>query len=328
MSPTRVTALMTRRRMLQATALAGGALAGRAAYDRFLGDVLFASQPAAPADALTAMRAQMGAAPIEPLALGDNLTMLSGPGGNVVVLNGPDGKIVVDTFVLPAWDRLKQALDGMGGASITLLINTHWHFDHTDNNANFRQAGATIVAHENTAKRLAESHDLLGMHFDPAPDAARPTQTFADRHVLAANGESLNLGAIPPAHTDTDIYIQFAKANVIHLGDTFFNGVYPVIDAGTGGSINGMIRAADLTLKSVDRTTRIVPGHGPLADRAALTRFRDMLVAVRDRVQTLKSGGRSLQETLAARPSAAFDATWGQGFMQPNDFLTIVYNTL
>ena len=328
MSPTRVTTLMTRRRMLQATALAGGALAARAAYGRFLGELLFASQPAAPADALTAMRAQMGAAPIEPVALGDNLTMLSGPGGNVVVLNGPDGKVVVDTFVLPAWDRLKQALDGMGSASITLLINTHWHFDHTDNNASFRQAGATIMAHENTAKRLAESHELLGMHFDPAPDAARPTQTFADRHVLSANGESLNLGAIPPAHTDTDIYIQYAKANVIHLGDTFFNGVYPVIDAGTGGSINGMIRAADLALKSVDRTTKIVPGHGPLADRAALTRFRDMLVAVRDRVQTLKSGGRSLQETLAARPSAEFDATWGQGFMQPNDFLALVYNTL
>ena len=188
MSPTRVTTLMTRRRMLQATALAGGALAGRAAYDRFLGDVLFASQPAAPADALTAMRAQMGAAPIEPVALGDNLTMLSGPGGNVVVLNGPDGKVVVDTFVLPAWDRLKQALDGMGGASTTLLINTHWHFDHTDNNANFRQAGADDRGpreHRQAAGRIARAAgDALrsGARRRTAdPDVRRPSRPRGQR---------------------------------------------------------------------------------------------------------------------------------------------------
>jgi glyoxylase-like metal-dependent hydrolase (beta-lactamase superfamily II) len=270
----------------------------------------------------------MAAAPIETVKLGGNLTMLSGPGGNVVVLYGTDGKIVVDTFVLPVWSALRKNIDGMGTAPITLLINTHWHFDHTDNNANFRQAGAGILAHENTAKRLSESHDLLGMHFEPAPATARPTQTFKDTHKMQANGEPVELGYIQPAHTDTDIYIHYTKSNVVHLGDCFFNGIYPFIDAGTGGNVNGMIAAADRALKLGDSSTRFVPGHGPLADRAALTKSRDMLVTVRDRVHKLKTSGRKLEEVLAAKPSADLDPTWGKGFMMPNDFLTIVYNTL
>ncbi len=289
-----------------------------------------AQQPAAapPADPLAAIRAQMAAAPIETVKLGVNLTMLSGPGGNVVVLHGGDGKIVVDTFVLPVWSALRKTIDGMGNAPIKLLINTHWHFDHTDNNANFRQAGAGILAHENTAKRLSESHDLLGMHFAPAPETARPTETFKDSHKMQANGEPVELGYIQPAHTDTDIYIHYTKSNVVHLGDCFFNGVYPVIDAGTGGNVNGMIAAADRALKMGDNSTRFVPGHGPLADRAALTSYRDMLVTVRDRVRKLKTSGRKLEEVQASKPSADFDATWGKGFMMPNDFLAMVYNTL
>jgi glyoxylase-like metal-dependent hydrolase (beta-lactamase superfamily II) len=270
----------------------------------------------------------MAAAPIETVKLGPNLTMLSGPGGNVVVLQGADGKIVVDTFVLPVWAALKKSIDSMGNAPIKLLINTHWHFDHTDNNANFRGAGAGILAHENTTKRLSEPHDLLGMHFDPAPATARPTQTFKDTHKMQANGEPVELGYIQPAHTDTDIYIHYTKSNVLHLGDCFFNGIYPFIDASTRGNVNGMIAAADRALKMTDNSTKIVPGHGPLADKAALTKYRDVLVTVRDRVQKLKTSGRKLEEVLAAKPSADFDATWGKGFMMPNDFLTIVYNTL
>ena len=130
------------------------------------------------------MRAQMGATPLETVKLSDNLTMLSGPGGNVVVLNGPDGKVVVDSFVQTAWAKLKQSLDGMGNGPIRWLIDTHWHFDHTDNNSNFRAAGAQILAHENTKKRLSETHDLLGMHFAPSPASALPTQTFTATHRL------------------------------------------------------------------------------------------------------------------------------------------------
>ena len=326
--------LTTRREMLRATgALAGGALLAKL----FPGSLLAgAARPfaypqqagAAPADPLAAMRAQMGATPLETVKLSDNLTMLSGPGGNVVVLSGPDGKVVVDTFVQTVWAKLKQSLDGMGNAPIRVLIDTHWHFYHTDNNSNFRAAGAQILAHENTRKRLSEPHDLLGMHFAPSPASALPTQTFTATHRMQANGENLALGYIPPAHTDTDIYIQYPRANVIHLGDTFFNGMYPFIDAGTGGTINGMIAAANRSLGMVDGSTKIVPGHGPLADRAALTRYRDVLVTVRDRVQKEKSAGKTVEEVVAAKPTAEFDAAWGMGFMQPDVFVTIVYNTL
>ncbi len=287
-----------------------------------------AQQPAKPADALAAMRAQIGAAPIESVTLADNLTLLSGPGGNVVVLNGRDGKLIVDSFVQPAWANLKQRIDGMSGGRVTALVDTHWHFDHTDNNANFRAQGAAIVAHANTKKRLTEPHDLLGAHFPPSPPEALPTQTFTATHSLDVNGEQVALGYIPPAHTDTDIYVRFTKANVLHLGDLFFNGMYPFIDAGTGGSINGMINGANLAMKLADGTTKIVPGHGPLGDRAALTKYRDVLVTVRDRVQKLKSSGQSVEQVIAAKPTAEFDDTWGKGFMNPTNFLTIVYNTL
>ncbi len=324
---------MTRRELLQSTGVVAGSTVVAGIFQGSLVERLLArsaQQPATapPSDPLAAIRAQMAAAPIETVKLGGNLTMLSGPGGNVAVLHGADGKIVVDTFVLPVWSALRKTIDGMGDVPIKLLINTHWHFDHTDNNANFRQAGAGILAHENTAKRLSESHDLLGMHFEPAPATARPTQTFKDTHKMQANGEAVELGYIQPAHTDTDIYIHYTKSNVMHLGDCFFNGVYPVIDAGTGGNVNGMIAAADRALKMGDNSTRFVPGHGPLADRAALTSYRDMLVTVRDRVRKLKTSGRKLEEVQASKPSAEFDATWGKGFMMPNDFLAMVYNTL
>jgi len=279
-------------------------------------------------DPLTQRRAQMGAIAIASTGLTDNLTMLSGPGGNVIVLDGPDGKLVVDTFVGPAWPALKQQLDGMGKAPVRLLIDTHWHFDHTDNNEQFRRTGAAILAQVNTKKRMAQTHDVLGLHFAPSPAAALPTQTFVDLHKLQLNGERVEAGRIPPAHTDTDAYVHFARGNVLHMGDVFFNGVYPFIDASTGGSINGQIAGAALGLKLSDNATKIVPGHGPVADKAALTAYRHMLVTVRDRVHKLKTAGRSLTEVTAARPTADLDAIWGKGFMPANDFVAIVYNTL
>lgn len=280
------------------------------------------------ADPLAERRAAIGATPIVSTKLADNLSMLSGPGGNVIVLNGSDGKLVVDSFVQPAWPSLKQLLDGLGKPPVKLLIDTHWHFDHTDNNQQFRQAGAAILAQVNTKKRMSQTHDLLGMHFTPSPAAALPTQTFVDLHKLQMNGERVEAGRIPPAHTDTDAYVHFARANALHMGDVFFNGIYPFIDASTGGSINGQIAGATLGLKLSDNATKIVPGHGPVADKAALTAYRDMLVTVRDRVQKLKTSGRSLADVTAAKPTADLDATWGKGFMSPNDFVAIVYNTL
>ena len=195
----------------------------------------FQAQAQTPTDAVAAYRAQMGAIPVETTKLTDSLAMLSGPGGNVLVINGPDGKVVVDSFVLPAFPNLRKALDGIGPAPVKVLIDTHWHLDHADNNENFRKAGAAVVAHENTRKRLTETHDLLGMHFPPAPAGALPTETFKDRKSIEANGEKIEIAYIPPAHTDTDVSIHCTKGNVLHLGDVFFNGVYPFIDASTGG---------------------------------------------------------------------------------------------
>jgi cyclase len=285
-------------------------------------------QSSAPADSLAITRAQMAATPIVSTRLMNVMTLLGGPGGNVIVQHGLDGKVVVDTFVQGAFAGLKQRLDALGPIPILYAIDTHWHFDHADNNESFRKAGATIIAHSNTAKRLSEPHDLLGMHFNPAPAGALPAETFAQTHQLRLNNEYIEMGYFPPAHTDTDIYVQFVLAEVLHLGDTFFNGMYPFIDAGTGGNINGMITAADQSLRMAGPRAKIVPGHGALADREALLKYRDMLVTVRDRVQKLKAAGRTAKEAVAAKPTADLDPAWGAGFIPPDAFVTSVYNTL
>jgi len=289
-----------------------------------------APQQSAPADAAAAFRAQMGANPIQAEKLAENLTMLAGPGGNVTVLNGPDGKIVVDTFVSPAWPKLKESLDAIGNAPVKTVVNTHWHFDHVDNNGPLHAAGATILAHENTKKRMAETHDLpvLGLHFPPSPADAWPAQTFAATHKLQANGETLALEHVAPAHTDTDIFIHFEKANVIQTGDLSFNGFYPYIDSGTGGKVSGMIAANDKILKLANNDTKIVPGHGPLATKADIVKFRDMLVTARERVAKLKAAGKSAQEAAAAKPFADLEDAWGKGFFNGDVFVQILYPAL
>jgi cyclase len=319
---------MTRREWLQNSGrLVGGALLATVAPSK----ILSTGNPVNPAvDAVAASRAKMAAIPIETGKLTDTLTLLSGPGGNVVVLNGPDGKLMVDTFVAPVWPQLKQRLDNLGKAPLNRVINTHWHFDHTDNNAQVRGIGALILAHENTKKRLSEPHDLvpLGMHFDPSPADALPQKTFSTTDELHFNGETLTLGYILPAHTDSDIFIHFERANVLHAGDVFFNSYYPFIDGGTNGSVHGMIRGATKLIAMADIKTRIVPGHGPLGDRASLIRFRDMLSEIYENVKEQKAAGHSLQEIVASKPSAQFDADWGKGLNSPDFFVELVYNTL
>jgi cyclase len=304
---------------------AAGILSGSALLFRYApGGALDAFQGNTP----DAVRAQMGGRPIQTTKLGERLVMLSGPGGNVVVLHGPDGKIVVDGFVKPAWPSLKAALDAIDGTPIKSLIDTHWHFDHADNNGNFRKAGAGVIAHENTTTRLTQPHDLIGMHFDPAPSAELPTQTFPVSLTLNANGEQTSLRYVPPAHTDTDIFVFFPKANVLHMGDVFFNGLYPFIDASTGGNIDGMVDGAQAGLKIATAQTKIVPGHGPLGSRASLEAYAHMLTTIRDTVRTAKQAGKSLAEVQAAKPSAAFDDAWGTGGMPPDGFVALVYSTL
>ena len=318
----------SRRAFLRATGAFGGAALLTHCTPGLVQAALARGLQAAPDPAVEKLRAQMGAAPIETTPLAEGLVMLSGPGGNVVVLPGKEGKVVVDGFVQPAWPRLKSTLDGIDGSPIRTLIDTHWHFDHADNNANFSGAGARVLAHANTRKRLGEAHDLLGMHFEPAPAAALPTDTFVDRRALTANGEQILLAYVPPAHTDTDILVHFTQANVLHMGDVFFNGSYPFIDASTRGNINGMISGADRALQMVNDLTKIVPGHGPLGDRGALQKYRTMLATIRDRVRARKTKGATLEEVQAAKPTAEFDAAWGKGMMGSEDFVGLVYSTL
>src|SRR5882724_6923244 len=332
----------SRREMLRGSVtLAGSALLAHLLSSTSLRASAMSNAQAAPsaADLLASMRAKFNAVPIQSQKLADNVTMLSGPGGSVVVLNGPDGKFVVDTFVAPAWPKLKDALDSLGNAPVKYVIDTHWHFDHTDNNAHLHAAGATVLAHENTKKRMSEPHDLpalyrgpdgalAGLHFDPSPAEALPQQTFAASYKLQANGETLALQHVAPAHTDTDIYVHFQKANVISMGDLFFNGMYPYIDPGTGGKINGMIAAADQILSLADNDTKIVAGHGPLGNKADLTKARDMLITTRDRVEKLKSEGKSSLEAVAEKPFADLDPVWGNGIINGDQFVQIVYLTM
>ena len=298
-----------------------------------------AQQSPSPAELLASMRAKFNAVPMETQKLADNVTMFDGPGGAVAVLNGPDGKFVVDTFVAPAWPRLKEALDVLGNAPVQYVIDTHWHFDHTDNNAHLHVAGAIVLAHENTKKRMSEPHDLpvlyrgpdgalAGLHFDPSPAEALPQRTFTDSYKLQANGETLVLQHVAPAHTDSDIYVHFERANVISMCDLFFNGMYPYIDPGTGGKITGMISAADKILSLADNDTKIVAGHGPLGNKADLTKSRDMLITSRDRVQKLKSAGKSALEAVAEKPFADLDPVWGKGIINGDQFVQIAYLTL
>jgi cyclase len=326
--------LTTRREWLaNASALAGSTYVAQLFAPSLLraATARYAQQPSTPPpDPVAAFRAQMAANPIQAQKLADNLTLLSGPGGNVVVLTGADGKFVVDDFVAPAWPKLKEALDGIGNAPLKLVINTHWHFDHTDNNAPLRAAGATILAHESTKQRMSEAHDLqpLGLHFPPSPAEALPQQTFKTTHKLEANGESLALEHSAPAHTDTDIYVHFQKANVIQTGDLFFNGLYPFIDGSTGGKIAGMIATADKIISLANSDTRVVPGHGPLGNKADVAKFRDMLITARDRVQALKKSGKTAQEAVTAKPFTDLEPVWGKGFFNSDVFVQIVYLTL
>jgi len=319
--------------MLRSTGILAGGWALAHVFSSALADA--ASGPAqmsreAAAAAMAQARARFGNVPIEATKLSDNLTLLTGPGGNVVALHGADGKLLVDTFTQLAWDRTKKAIDGLGKGPLKIAIDSHWHWDHTDNNAHVRAAGATLIAHVNTLKRMRETHDLdvINLHFDPAPDNALPQRTFKESFQMNFSDEHVALGHFAPAHTDSDIYIHFQKANVLHMGDVFFNGIFSYIDRETGGSINGMIAGAAKMLAMVDNDTKIVPGHGPLGNKADLKKFHDMLITARDRVKKLKISGKSLEEAVAAKPFADLEADWGKGLLKGDAFTHVVYTTL
>jgi glyoxylase-like metal-dependent hydrolase (beta-lactamase superfamily II) len=266
--------------------------------------------------------------PIKTHRLRNNISVLEGSGGNIAVLTGPDGKVMIDGGIGVSRLQLSKALDDLGNEPITHLINTHWHFDHADGNEWLHAAGAKIIAQENTRKHLSgvQRVEDWDYNFLPAPSGAIPSEVFDKEHSLKLNGASLGLKHYGGAHTDGDISVTFGEANVLHVGDTFWNGIYPFIDYSTGGSIDGMIVASDANLAASNNDTIIIPGHGkPVSNRAELKEFRDMLVAIRDNVAKLKQQGKSRDEAVAAKPTAAFDAKWGQFVIDPGFFTRIVY---
>lgn len=256
-----------------------------------------------------------------------NVTVLMGSGGNVTVLSGKEGKFLVDAGISKSQEKLQSALNNISPAPPRYVVNTHWHWDHTDGNAWMHAAGATIVAHENTSKHLTETTHVNAWNwtFDPVPAGARPTLLVNRKKTFDFAGSEVDVENFGDGHTDGDLWVYFKEADVLALGDTFWNGNYPYIDNEDGGSIDGAIMWAN---KAVERTTNhtiVIPGHGAAGTRKQLIEFRDMLVTVRNNVAALKQQRKSLDDIIAAKPTAAFDAKWGNFVFNGEQFTRMVY---
>ena len=262
--------------------------------------------------------------------LGDDVYMLEGQGGNITVAVSKDGIIMVDGEFAPLHDKIKAAIVLVSSQPIKYLINTHFHGDHTGGNAPFAKDGAIVVAQENVKSRLAAgtTNGLTGVKTPPAAPDALPAKTYSAAYKIRLRGRVADLKHIANAHTDGDTYVWFKTANVLSTGDTFTNGRYPNIDFANGGNIKGMIAATDAYLKLVNGKTRIVPGHGPIADRAALIEYRTMLVTARDRMAKLVKEGKSEDDVVAAKPFADLDAKWAPSELAAKNFVRVVYHSL
>ena len=267
---------------------------------------------------------------IEATRVAGNVSMITGRGGNIGLCVGDDGAFLIDDQYAPLTEQILATVAELTPEPVRFVVNTHWHGDHTGGNENLGEAGAIIVAHENVRKRL--STDQFMAAFDrtvPAsPEGALPVITFNDSVTFHWNDDEIHVIHVKPAHTDGDAIIHFREANVIHMGDVFFNGMYPFIDVSAGGRIAGVIKAADQALKLANDRTRIIPGHGELSGVAELRAYRAMLQTVHDRVQALIADGRSRDEVIAAKPTRDLDDQWGGGFMKPDQWVGIVYDSM
>jgi glyoxylase-like metal-dependent hydrolase (beta-lactamase superfamily II) len=269
-----------------------------------------------------AARAEIVATPLR-----QGLTMMEGAGGNMVVLAGLGGLLMVDVGITISQPKIRRALERLGTAPLRHVVNTHWHWDHTDGNGWARKAGASIYAHPSTIDRLSQTVRVVEWQhtFTPIPAEARPNVPVQAEKRLTLNGETIVVRPYQAGHTDGDLSVQFLKADVLAVGDTWWNGHYPFIDYVAGGDVDGMIAQTNASIALAGPATVIVPGHGPAGSRADLIAYRDMLVDIRSRVASLKAAGRSLEDIVAEKPTAAYDAKWGTSMVSPALFIALVY---
>jgi glyoxylase-like metal-dependent hydrolase (beta-lactamase superfamily II) len=256
--------------------------------------------------------------------------MLVGQGGNIGISYGEDSVFMVDTQFGQLTEKILAAIKTRTDKPVQIVLNTHWHGDHVSGNGNFSARGALIVAHEKAHARLSVDQFLgaFGEKVPAAPKEALPVITFTDNISFNWNGDVIEVFHAPEAHTDGDAIVHFQKANVIHMGDTYFNGMYPFIDVDTGGSIDGMIAVADAVLVRCDENTRIIPGHGPLSNRSELQAYREMMATVREAVAKLIGVGKSREETIAAKPTTALNAVWDGGVLDPDTYVGHIFDSL
>ena len=267
---------------------------------------------------------------INTIKVSDNVHMLTGKGGNIAVFVGEDGIFMIDDQFAPLTRKIKAAIKEISDQPIRFVINTHWHFDHTGGNENLGKADVVIVAHENVRKRMSKDNFIKAFNkkIPAAPKAALPVIIFNDHVSLYLNEQEIQVEHRSNAHTDGDSIIIFKSENVIHMGDIFFNTMYPFIDESSDGSIKGIIDTVNYVLKMVDDETKIIPGHGPLGGKASLENYLDMLVTVRDRMQSLIDRGKSIEQIIELKPFADLDKEWGNGFLKTDDFLKILYGVM
>ena len=264
--------------------------------------------------------------------LGDSTYMLTGAGGNIGLSVGEDAVFVIDDQFAPLAAKIKAAIARITAKPVQFVLNTHFHFDHTGGNEAFGKDGALIVAHDNVRRRMSRDQLISLVNTSspqPAsPKVALPVITVAGELTFHINGEEVHAFHVPRAHTDGDLVVHFRKSDVVHMGDTYFNGFYPFIDVSSGGTADGLVAAADRVLALATDKTKIIPGHGPLASKADLQAYRDLLATVAQRIKDLRRDGKSDAEIRAARPAADFDARYGNGFIKPEVFVQMMLAAL
>jgi glyoxylase-like metal-dependent hydrolase (beta-lactamase superfamily II) len=262
--------------------------------------------------------------------LTNTIYMLSAKGGNVGVFIGADGTFIIDDQFAPMSEKLLAKIKSLGGESPKFLINTHFHGDHTGGNENFGKKGAMIIAHKNVRSHLQEGSlvKTFNMVTPPAPAAALPVITYTEKMYFHLNKDDISIIHTPKAHTDGDSFIYFKQANVVHAGDIFFNGFYPFIDPDNGGSLKGMIAAVDTLLAITDANSKIIPGHGPLADKKQLEAYSTMLKTAYKNLLALKNTGTSLADAKTSQPLKTLDEKWGKGMFTSDKWIDIIYPSI